>query len=59
VVADCQAAGAPVFVKQLGSNSIDYDRRLKLKHRKGGDPEEWPADLRVRELPTVLTKENP
>jgi protein gp37 len=24
-----------------------------LKHKKGGDPLEWPADLRVREFPTV------
>jgi protein gp37 len=26
--------------------------RLKLKDRKGGDPSEWPEDLRVREVPT-------
>jgi hypothetical protein len=28
-------------------------RRLPLKARKGNDPAEWPADLRVRELPEV------
>jgi protein gp37 len=27
--------------------------RVMLKHRKGGDPEEWPEDLRVREWPVV------
>jgi protein gp37 len=27
--------------------------RLRTRHRKGGDPAEWPADLRVRELPEV------
>lgn len=27
--------------------------RLHLKHPKGEDPEEWPADLRVREVPEV------
>jgi protein gp37 len=27
--------------------------RLKLKDHKGGDPDEWPADLRVREFPEV------
>ncbi len=27
--------------------------RIHLKDRKGGDPAEWPADLRVREFPTV------
>lgn len=26
---------------------------IKLIDRKGGDPEEWPADLRVREFPNV------
>ena len=27
---------------------------LELTHRKGGDPAEWPADLRVREFPEGL-----
>jgi len=27
--------------------------RVHLKHPKGGDPDEWPEDLRVRELPKV------
>jgi protein gp37 len=27
--------------------------RLRLKDRKGGDPNEWPEDLRVRQWPTV------
>lgn len=26
------------------------------RHKKGGDPEEWPLDLRVRELPEVLVQ---
>lgn len=26
-------------------------RRITLKHPKGGDPDEWPEDLRVREFP--------
>ena len=26
---------------------------LKLRDRKGGDPSEWPEDLRVREWPEV------
>jgi hypothetical protein len=25
--------------------------RQKLKDRKGGDPSEWPAGLRIREFP--------
>ena len=39
---------AKLFVKQLGSNVPDYSG---CNHPKGGEPEEWPADLRVRELP--------
>lgn len=27
------------------------DCRVRLRDRKGGDPEEWPEDLRVREFP--------
>ena len=28
-----------------------FDRRVNLRDRKGGDPAEWPEDLRVREFP--------
>lgn len=30
--------------------------RIALHDRKGGDPEEWPEDLRVREFPTPLRR---
>lgn len=58
-----RAAGVPVFVKQLGRRPVGYwhpdggylihprDEGV-LRDRKGGDPDEWPADLRVREVPT-------
>lgn len=29
------------------------DDTFELRHSKGGDPSEWPADLRVREFPAV------
>ncbi len=66
IVAQCQAAGVPVFVKQLGAKPIDSSRGILhcanephatkcnaviLHDRKGGDIDEWPADLRVREFP--------
>lgn len=44
----------PVHVELLAglqSGPPDVYKRLKLKHPKGGDPSEWPADLRVREFP--------
>lgn len=61
--AQCDAASVPCFVKQLGSNawldSICFDpsdpgSRLRLEHTKGGDPAEWPEDLRVREFPPPI-----
>lgn len=61
-IAQCRAAGTKCFVKQLGAWPVDYSedmtttnsfsRRVTLRHRKGSDPSEWPADLRVREFPT-------
>lgn len=58
IVGDCQATGVPVFVKQMGrlpiecvGRSVNPERPLLLKDKKGGDPAEWPADLRVREMP--------
>jgi protein gp37 len=47
LVDQCAAAGAPCFVKQLGAKPLGQ----RLKDRKGGDPSEWPADLRVRQFP--------
>lgn len=51
-VRQCQAAGVPVFVKQLGSNPTN---REGVPHpqveRAGADPTEWPEVLRVQEFP--------
>lgn len=52
IVHQCRAAGVPCFVKQLGSVSIGGGEIRGMRHRKGGDPIEWPKDLRVREMPT-------
>jgi len=64
IVRDCQQAAVPVFVKQLGARPCspscadpacthpDCDPGwLKLHDPKGGNPDEWPKDLRVREYP--------
>ncbi len=69
-VRQCKDASVPVFVKQLGAKPATNkaDSRaiatemsaagcfnvIKLTHPKGGDPAEWPADLRVREFPEAL-----
>ncbi|MHC4162538.1 MAG: DUF5131 family protein [Planctomycetota bacterium] len=66
VIRQCREAGVPCFVKQLGTKPTTGptgrfrthrgERQfeligLRLKSAKGGDPAEWPEDLRVREFP--------
>lgn len=61
-----QSAGVPVLVKQLGAKvameaSPEHDfgeclRTLgRIKERAGGNPDEWPEDLRVRQWPVVVS----
>src|SRR5262249_17070853 len=42
-----------VFVKQLGSRPTLGGQELRLADGHGGDWNEWPADLRVREMPLL------
>ena len=64
IIEQCRAAGTAVFVKQLGSapaypreaNGGRVGHYVGLHDRKGGDPAEWPDDLRVREWPTEGVK---
>lgn len=61
VVEQSKTAGVPVFVKQLGrivldghvgrSGNVTAQSAWRFADRKGGDPAEWPADLRVRQYP--------
>lgn len=62
IVRQCREAGVRCFVKQLGSRPEFAPGKAvrwatagptqALRDRKGGDMEEWPEDLRVREVPT-------
>lgn len=69
IVAQCNAASVPVFVKQIGSKSEEWDTEHRkpgmgpyygngVKHPKGGDPTEWPQDLRVRQMPKLTEEAN-
>lgn len=57
IIRQCKAAKVPVFMKQVGASPVaftlqtGYVEPMKLKSRKGGDPNEWPVDLRIREYP--------
>ena len=54
-----RSAGVPVFVKQLGARPVfrmppdnaEPMGEITCLDPKGGDPAEWPEDLRVREQP--------
>ena len=65
LVRQCKDASVPCFVKQLGARPVEeildqrgghlgHRRPEGITHPKGGDPEEWPSDLRVREFPEGL-----
>jgi protein gp37 len=62
IVKQCKSADVPVFVKQLGKHPYFEEpgdepeppiakRYLSLKNKKGGDINEFPEYLRVREYP--------
>lgn len=51
IVNDCRTADLPVFVKQLGAQPRSATQWILPRDPKGGDPSEWPEDLRVREFP--------
>jgi protein gp37 len=58
IVEQCRNAGVACFVKQLGAEPQQDGASARrhgsleaMRNRKGGDPAEWPADLRVREFP--------
>ena len=49
LLAQCRAAGVPAFFKQVGSNrGPDWPAGIT---GKGDDLAEWPAELRVQEMP--------
>jgi hypothetical protein len=48
IVEQCADANVPCFVKQLGA---DWAQQANASHKKGGNPAEWPSDLRVRQVP--------
>lgn len=44
----CEVSGIPVFIKQLGTHLAI---KMELKDKKGGNPDEWPPEWRVRQFP--------
>lgn len=64
IVNDCRGASVPVFVKQLGRHPVaddtlpppgprqDHLTICEMRDPKGGNPDEWPEDLRLRLFPS-------
>lgn len=52
---DCFLQGVPIFVKQLGALPVWDDNHVAhtLIDKKGGDINEWPTALQVREFPVA------
>jgi protein gp37 len=50
VVRECRETRVPCFVKQLGARPFE-GVALRLRDPKGGDIEEFPNDLKVRQFP--------
>ena len=51
IIGDCNMVDIPVFVKQLGTH---LSKELKLKDRHGGNMDEWPESLQIREFPELI-----
>jgi protein gp37 len=72
LVEQCRTADVPRFVKQLGALVVSEERTVEdpaafglsskwawaaaLVDRAGGDPEEWPEELCVREFPAGVVR---
>ena len=54
LIAEARLANTAIFMKQAGARPRNGLVQLHMPDRKGGDPEEWPEDLRIRELPKRL-----
>ena len=51
----CAESGVPYFLKQLGCFVFDGENRVELKDSHGGNWTEWPSDLKVRQMPVLVT----
>ena len=57
IIETCTRLGVPVFIKQIGTNSVYRGEKYIVKGKrdyKGGDPSQWPDELQVRQFPQIL-----
>ncbi|MFG0336251.1 MAG: DUF5131 family protein [Maioricimonas sp. JB049] len=53
LIDQCREHGVPYFLKQLGASVTSDGKPLRFEDGHAGDWDEWPNDLRVRELPAM------
>lgn len=53
LIGQCKKAGVPYFLKQLGTVVYRCGERVRFRDHHAGDWSEWPAEIRVREMPIV------
>jgi protein gp37 len=53
LIAECSVAGTAIFIQKLGCRPFEGGRPLCFRDYAGGDMNEWPSDLRIRQFPTV------
>lgn len=53
LIKQCHEHNTAAFMKQVGSAPFLDGKPLPCKDRSGANPEEWPLDLRVRQMPEV------
>ncbi len=52
LIGECRASDTPVFMKQLGRKVV-YGTVPWRPKNEGRDMEEWPVDIRIRQMPRV------
>ncbi len=53
----CAEKGVAFYLKQLGRRPFDGDDELLLGDTHGGDWDEWPSDLKIRQVPAQFLRQ--
>ena len=55
LISQCRTKGVAFFLKQLGSFVTQNGRRLEFNDNHAGDWDEWPKNMKVRQMPKKKT----
>jgi len=56
MISQCKLHNVPYFLKQLGTNVCWKGKRKTFHHTHAGDWNEWPTNLRIRQLPIPVNR---